>query len=199
MRHESHKTWISILREAVNDWRKREQWSRETVAQRIVETHELRRLDDLTGIRFEPNTRDAFERTKVNADRIFRWLDDETKDSSLLPANFIDTVLGALPADLRMRCVDEMLRPLGIASRSLEDTEDSALDVRHHLCDMIREDSEAQRAIADLMDGANPHSLERAHREVTESIEANTRIRRVIEGAMSKVGKVMQFRKDSAG
>lgn len=40
---------------------------------------------------------------KVNADRVFRWLDDGTKDTNLVPANFVPSILAALPTDLKVR------------------------------------------------------------------------------------------------
>ncbi|MBN0437935.1 hypothetical protein JTM67_36255, partial [Pseudomonas aeruginosa] len=84
MRNESH-TLISTLLGVVNQWRRREGWSRETVVQHIVEAHERIQGALVTGIVFDPPTRDATERMKVNADRVFRWLDDGTKDTNLVP------------------------------------------------------------------------------------------------------------------
>lgn len=83
MRSESH-TLISTLLGVVNQWRRREGWSRETVVQQIVEAHERIQGALVTGIVFDPPTRDTTERMKVNADRVFRWLDDGTKDTNLV-------------------------------------------------------------------------------------------------------------------
>ncbi len=74
------QTTITILRDEITEYRRGKRLSRETVAAGIVDAHERLGADVVTGIRFEPKTVDAFERTKVNADRIFRWLDDVTKD-----------------------------------------------------------------------------------------------------------------------
>ncbi|MCS9500340.1 hypothetical protein N1E27_29850, partial [Pseudomonas aeruginosa] len=92
MRTESH-TLISTLLGVVNQWRRREGWSRETVVQHIVEAHERIQGALVTGIVFDPPTRDTTERMKVNADRVFRWLDDGTKDTNLVPANFVPSIL----------------------------------------------------------------------------------------------------------
>ncbi len=96
MRDVSHKTWIAIVLDHVNAWRKANGWSRETVVQMIVEAHECTNGPVVTGIKFEPHTADTFERWKVNADRVFRWLDDSSKDTNLLPTNFIPSILAAM-------------------------------------------------------------------------------------------------------
>lgn len=75
---------ITILREHVEAWRKSNDWSRESMADLIVKAHEDIGGPAFSGIRFDPPTKDAFERMRVNADRIFRWLDDSTIAASLL-------------------------------------------------------------------------------------------------------------------
>lgn len=104
MRSESH-TLISTLLSVVNQWRRREGWSRETVVQHIVEAHERINAHIATGIVFDPPSRDAMDRMKANADRVFRWLDDSTKDNNLLPANFLPSILSALPNDLKIQAL----------------------------------------------------------------------------------------------
>jgi hypothetical protein len=172
MRHESHKTFIGIIKAHVIEWRKRESWSRETVVQAIVEAHESIGGPANTGIRFEPNTSDAFERQKVNADRVFRWLDDETKDNNLLPVNFVQSILAAMPMDIRMHCAGELLRPLGLAAECIDKVDTSSLNATAHLVKIARETSEAQTAVADLIDGATPDELERADRELADAEQA---------------------------
>lgn len=116
MRNESH-TLISTLLGVVNQWRRREGWSRETVVQHIVEAHERIQGALVTGIVFDPPTRDTTERMKVNADRVFRWLDDGTKDTNLVPANFVPSILAALPTDLKVQALGDILTPLGVSVR----------------------------------------------------------------------------------
>jgi hypothetical protein len=171
MRNASH-TFIGIIKAHVIEWRKREGWSRETVVQVIVETHERISGPQTTGIRFDPSTNDAFERQKVNADRVFRWLDDETKDNNLLPANFSQSILAAMPMDIRLHCVEEVLRPLGLSTVCTEKQGSGLLDATTHLIKIARETSEAQAAVANLIDGATPAELATADRELAEAEEA---------------------------
>ncbi|CAB3916112.1 hypothetical protein [Achromobacter piechaudii] len=180
MRHESHKTLLAVLRDHTSAWRKSLDWSRET----IVREHEARNGPAVTGIRFEPPTHDAFSRMKANADRMSRWLDDESKGSNLLPANFLPSVLAAMPHDRRRHCIDDVLRPLGLAVRSLELEERSSVDVTQ-VTKLMRDQTEASAAAVALLDGdVTLAELTHAHRELSESIVAARSVRAIIEAQM---------------
>ncbi|ADP15378.1 hypothetical protein [Achromobacter xylosoxidans] len=188
MRHESHKTLIAILREHTSAWRKSLDWSRETMAEHIVAAHERLNGPASTGIRFEPNTQDTFGRLKVNADRVFRWLDDESKDSNLLPANFIPSILAAMPHDRRRHCVDDVLRPLGLAVRTLALEAGEGL-AQGQVTNLMREQTEAAAAAVALLDAnATPEQMVNAHRELSESIVAARNVRAAVEGQMAQAG-----------
>lgn len=195
MQHESHKTRIGVIRDHVNAWRKAEGWSREAAAMAIVEAHLAIGAPARTGIHFDSTSGDAFTTAKTHADRIFRWLDDETKDTNFMPANFEDSILAAMPMKRRMACIDDMYRPLGVVSRCIDGTAGADLDVHAHLCAVIKEDSESHQALADIMADGSSCTLERAHKEVSESIEAKMRVRSALEGALSRVGKVLHIGK----
>jgi hypothetical protein len=185
MRNESH-TLIGILRHHVAVWRKREDWSRETVCQHIVEAHDTIGGPALTRIRFEPNTRDTFERSKVNADRIFRWLDDENKDNALLPANFIFSVWYAMPVDIRLECINDCLDQFDLHATGHGDGCDNSLDISYHFRDVVKESGEALLALAQVVDDQSLPSLERAEKEIGEAIEAKGRARRAIHAAIGR-------------
>jgi len=189
MQHESHtsaadqSTWIAIIRDAVEAWRKANGWSRETAADHIVAAHERNGGHLATGIAFNPPTRDVFERVKVNADRIFRWLDDVTKDSTLLPTNFIQSILLALPADLRMHLVDDLLRSCGLACRQTSTTPDVS-PITILLRSMMVETAQADQAVAALLDGVDPGELETAQREIADAIAVLVRAQNRVESMM---------------
>jgi len=185
MRHESHKTLIAVLRDHTSAWRKSLDWSRETMVETIVREHEARNGPAVTGIRFEPPTQDAFARMKANADRVSRWLDDESKDGNLLPANFITSILAAMPHERRRHCIDDLLRPLGLAVRSLELEERAGVDVAQ-VTRLMREQTEASAAAAALLDGdVTLAELTHAHRELSESIVAARTVRATVERQMT--------------
>lgn len=169
MRSNSH-TLLASVRDSVKAWRRRAGWSRETVTACIVEAFETMGGPDLTGIRFDPPTRDEYERTKNNADRLHRWLDDESKDTNLMPPNFLPFIIAALPLDLRIQCVAEFLLHTGLAVHAVGREEEA--DIISALQAVARESGEATSAIASLVDGEAPGELEDAERELIESIAA---------------------------
>lgn len=183
MRIHSH-TLIGLLRQAVSTWRTRERLGQASVADIIVSVHERLGHDDVTGIRFEPNTRDPFERMKVNAERVFRWLDDETKDSTLLPSNFIPTILAALPSDLRMQVLDHLLAPLGLVVRAEDDDGEGELCVHAEVTRMIRQDARSQEAVLALATDTSVEAVDAAHRELREALGFRRRL-------MKSLGKLL--------
>lgn len=188
MRNPSH-TLIAIVRSHVQRWRKLHGWSRETVVQVIVDAHEAAGAAIATGIRFEPGTTDAFERTKVNADRVFRWLDDDTKDSNLLPANFLPSVLMAMPLDVRTQCLDDILLPLGLACRVLHADNDAAVvDAISHLRAMTTSDAAAGQAVINLLDGATDAELVTAQRALRQKMHDASESLADIEAAVQARG-----------
>lgn len=183
MQRRSHsRTWIATIRDHVEAWRKVNGWSRETAAQMIVEAHEREGMDKVTGVVFDPNTRDTYSRMKVNADRIFRWLDDATKDNNLLVANFIPSILAALPRDRRMHLVDDLLRDNSMACRLI------ACHSDHTPVGMLRsmmvETSEAAQAVAALLDGVDQGELEEAAKQISEAQEVLRNAQNMVETMM---------------
>ncbi|MBV7482501.1 hypothetical protein KW845_06050 [Bordetella sp. BOR01] len=188
MRNESHKSLIAIVREHVSAWRKAQGWSRETVVAEIVQAHEDVGGPAASGILFDPATRDTFERMKVNADRVFRWLDDDSKDTNLLPANFLPSILAAMPPDWRRQCLDDILRPLGMAARTMALEAGEGVDITQ-VAAMIRESAEAHAATAALLGGqATPATMAAAHREMCEAIVALRTVRASLESQMLMAG-----------
>jgi hypothetical protein len=172
MRNESHKTLIGTIRTAVTEWRKREGWSRETVVQVIVDAHGQIDGPAVTDIRFEPNTRDVFQIQKVNADRVFRWLDDEGKDTNLLPANFVPSILAALPVDLQLQVLSELARPLGLEVRGAEKNDAPAFNRLAHASSIIKESAEASTAILSIGPNASAAEVEQACKELADVRQA---------------------------
>lgn len=187
MRNVSHKldeTLIAIVLRHVNAWRKLNGWSRETVVRAIVEAHELSNADALTGISFESGSRDEFTRQKANADRVYRWLDDQTKDNNLLNPNFLPSILAAMPMEIRKACAADILRDVDIAVHELVG-ESGHLDPLHLLQVCMKESAEANQAIAELVECGDLSVLENTHREVSEAIDALTKARGSIASAMA--------------
>ncbi len=188
MQRDTHKptTAITILRDAVDGWRRGNYWSRETVAQEIVEAHQRIDAHLVTGVAFDPPTRDHFERMRVNADRIFRWLDDVSKDRNHLPLNMLPSVLAALPVGLRVQTASRVLRPAGMTASAMSTEAQPLVDSVLKLLqrDMV-ETAEANAALAQLVDGIEAGELENAQRQVAEAIDALRTTQEAIEAAMT--------------
>ena len=193
MSHKSPQTLIGIVRSHIELWRQREGWTQETMAAFIVETHEAIGGPSKTGIQFRPATQDAFIRARVNAERIFRWLDDETKDINLVPANFLHSVMMAMPEDIRLYCIDALLSPLGLAARGLCKARDGQMHLHKNLRDLIRDDADAHAAYLALVESVGPLSIDDVLMELNQSIETKLAVRHVLEASLDTMKGVSHF------
>lgn len=180
-----HKSLISIVRDHVDAWRKSQRWSRETVVQMIVEAHIRIGGEETTGIIFDGHTTDTFQRQKNNADRVYRWLDDVNKDNNLLPANFIPSILEALPADRRLHCAGEIAALFGFGVHCLNQAggEFNAIDYTQTI---IKETGDAERAMLNLSVDQSESNLDAAHKELSEAEDALTKARLAVEAKRAK-------------
>ena len=106
-----------------------------------------------------------------------------TKDRNLLPANFILSILTALPDDLRMHTINKMLWPVELGCRQIG----AACSSRPLalLQAMLAEAADAESAVAALVDGIDPGELETAHQKLTEAITAFSRARDTVESLIN--------------
>lgn len=174
------KTLIGIIREHVIAWRRAENWSRETVAGVIVELHQA--SNHSTGIVFEPQTKDAFEIREVNAQRIFRWLDDESKGGNLLPANFIPSILTAMPVERRLMCASEIMVSIGLGACLPCEGEDGELNI-NHIFEAQLEDIDAMQAATAAIQNPTAENLDVAERKLARSQKRKERLHKLIAGA----------------
>ncbi|MGK5080486.1 hypothetical protein [Janthinobacterium sp. HLX7-2] len=182
MRNDSHKkTLIAILREHVSAWRKDVGLSSYSAINVIVQAHDDIGGPSATGIRFEPHP-DEYQRMKNNGDRVLRWLDDETKENNLLPANFVLSALAGLPPAERMDCLNELLHRFGLCVRSLETAEEIGLGLAD-VCEMASADAEALAAVAAAIAQPTQANVELALRRTARADEKKARVRRMLEGA----------------
>jgi len=181
MRDSSHKrTVIAILAEAVVEWKDKNNWSRETVADAIVAHHVKNCSHQVAGVRFDlVGTGDEYRRMHTNANKLFRWLDEITKDNNLLPANFITSIIGAMPLDLRLRVINEIIAPLGLSAGPMVWIEPiRPLDL---LKNILIQGGETSNAVAALVDGVDPGELEAAQQAIIDSISTLQHAKGVVE------------------
>lgn len=158
--------------------------SRQTAAAHVVEAHEQIGAGVVTGIEFDPPTQDAYKRMAVNCDRIYRWLDDATKETNHLSANMLPSVLAALPVADRVRVMDDILRPVGLSCRAIEaDAFDPNATVMLFK-GLAKSGSAATAAMADLLDGVDPGELEAAESAIKEAQRQNDSALKRIEAKL---------------
>lgn len=189
------RTPIALIRDHVEAWRRENRWSRETTADVIVGAHERLGFDHLTGIHFDPPTRDAFERMRVNADRIFRWLDDLTKDRNLLPLNFAWSILAALPPERRMALANALLEPLELSAQAVIGMDPAAPGADHsamvvmHFRDVVTTAAAAEVAMSRLLDGVDRGEPEAAKVKLSRTAVAIQRALALMSRLLHRHGK----------
>jgi len=171
--HKCRESWIAIVASHVAMWRGSNDWSRETVTEAIVNKYAEMYPKGLPGIEKFSDHSDVFTRHTTNSARIFRWLDDFQKDKNLLGANFLPVILQAMPNEIRIHCINEMLRPMNVVA-NVVDNEDQSSGQKplNHLKALIKEGSEACQAISELIDGETCDELVNAQKEILE-LKAN--------------------------
>ncbi len=185
MRDSYHeRTLIAIIAAAIVEWKDSKGWSRETVADKIISHFYDLQPKGLPGISFNLNSSgDEYQRMHVNANKLFRWLDEITKDGTL-PSNMCVYLLGALPVDLRTKTVNNLMALGGInmtAKPVLHADPDHPLEM---LENVLTESAEATKALAALVDGVDPGELEHAQHTLSMAIAAMQSAKRVIDAQL---------------
>ena len=195
MRNESHISLISRLAAYVDDWRKDAGMSQATVVDEIVTAHDRIGGPAATGISFEGSS-DAFNRQHANMQRVYRWLDDKSKDTNLLPANFLPSMLAAMPEESRRAFLTEMLYPLGLKVSAIDaaSDDDFTFDV---VTDSHMEAVNAVQLIAMAQKDPTEANLAKAELAAQKVTERFARTRKLLSGARAKCkGFFQKLRKD---
>ncbi|SMP71782.1 hypothetical protein [Noviherbaspirillum suwonense] len=170
MQIDLQKSPIGLLRDYLEVWSKRTDASNQTIAANIVAAHEEMGGPARTRITFS-HSGDIFKQLATNCTKVFRWFDDREKDTNLLSVNFLPAVLRAMPRDLAMSWLNELLRPIGFCVRGLEKVENDSLDVTTLLCQNMKETAEANQAMAEYAANPTEAGLHRVERELAEEVE----------------------------
>jgi hypothetical protein len=190
MQRATHPSPIGIVRDHIEAWRRDNRWSRETVADLIVQAHIRIGGPVFSGITFEPPTTDTFERMRVNADRVFRWLDDHTKDKNLLPFNFVLSIVAALPEDRRVMLLNDLLAPLALhVEAGMDDDGDvSHEEIVEAFQSIVDHSAAATIATSQLLDGVQSGEAEQADKKL--GLMAST-----VKKARGLMGRLIKRRK----
>lgn len=188
MQVKSQKTKLSILAHHVDQWRMRA-GSRETVATLIVEAHIAAGYNTRAKLHFDTQG-DAFMLAKSRADRIFRWLDDKTKDGNFMPPNFEDSILLAMPADICMAYTNEWLGGLlGLSVQAIGVVLDQ-FDASAHFASVSKEGAEAIVSMAKVVANPTPANIASAAVELSEAETTIHVAREALQAVGSKLKAV---------
>lgn len=157
----------NVLRAQIEAWRRAGNVSREAVAAMVMDAHAALGGEAATGVDFS-FVGDTYTQAKKGAQKLFRWLDD----GSTLPAAMVQSILAALPADVRLHCLNQMFCSMGVEVRQVGANADSDLNVSAHLRSVMKEAGEAQMALVNLPVDASDADLLGAHKELTEAAQA---------------------------
>jgi hypothetical protein len=172
----------SILRTEIEGYRRANSIacvSREAFAAMVMEEHAKQGGEAATGVEFS-FVGDTYTQAKKAAQKLYRWLDAD----GTLPAGIVPSILAALPLDVKLHCLNQFLRPLGIEARSLEAAAPAHFDGLGHLQAMIKENSEAQSAVVKAASTQKPDDIRVAIKEVSESIQVDVDAKRSLEAAL---------------
>jgi len=178
-----------ILRAEIEAWRRANTitcMSREAFAAMVMEAHQALGGEAATGVEFTFSG-DTYTQAKKAAQKLFRWLDEGCP----LPAGIVPSILAALPLDVKLHCLNQMYRPLGVEARSLQPVTPAPFDGMAHLQHMIKEGAEAKAAVVTAAIQQTPEALQHAIKEVNESIEADTAAKHSMEAALAGMAETV--------
>ncbi|MDE1139559.1 MAG: hypothetical protein PW999_07860 [Paraburkholderia tropica] len=190
MRTISHRSPIAAAKAAITELKNMHGWSRETVVDEVVTAHERIGAERRVNVHFSDH-HDIVTRQKTNADRVYRWLDDDENDRNLLSANMLPSVLAALPIDLRVALVNEILAPLGLSSRVIEGSGGDDVNAQEIMRALVRANHRTEAAAADLLDGVDPGELPRLFNSLVEDISTKQELVGTVQTAMLKTGEAV--------
>jgi len=175
----------AILRAEIEAWRRANSIaciSREAFAAMVMDAHKALGGEAATGVDFT-FIGDAYTQAKKAAQKLYRWLDEGCP----LPAGIVPSILAALPLDVKLHCLNQMYRPLGVESHSMAPVTPARFDGMAHLQHMIRENAEAQSAVVMAATAQTPEAIKVALKEVSEAIQVNVDAKRCLEAARLEV------------
>lgn len=187
MRNISHGSWVKVVSEAVEAWRVRENWSRETVCAEFVDEFKKTERPNAWNIEFS-NHHDVFQRQKNDADKIMRWLDDVNKDNNLLGLNFSKVILRRLPVDLRIRAAAEMMADIGLTVHMTDDTEGAEPHINDVFAVQIESAKALQLATIALQDPTE-ENIQTAELQMTTAIAKGKRLGKLFQSWKARAAK----------
>lgn len=174
MRLEPHETVVGMLRRAYQVHQQRSGLKFEAIAADMFGLYFRMGMDRVWPLEIQqPGPGSPAGRVmKTNAERFKRWLNEEGRGRNQLPPNMLQVVLAALPADLRLMVLAEILRPVGVEV-SLAPPSDGGDDYSVVLSAVAKENGEGVAAFARLSQGHSLPALRAAEKELVEGMSSS--------------------------
>ncbi len=192
MFHALQETHVESLKRHLNAWNKESGMSEMTMFDEIVAAHIRIGGPEKTGIHFSDG-KDEYNRQKANAIRIKRLLvDDEDgvgKEQADQLVNLLPSILAAMPAHLRISFLNEYLAPLDMHVSSNEESEDGEVTIGD-LAEVMRTDAQKHQLLAQLIEGADAETLQKALNALNASVAETKKRSRIIQGLI-RTGKFL--------
>lgn len=184
MRNASHESWIGVIRAEVEAWRADMKWSRETVVAQIVEDFKENEEPNAWGIEFSSHP-DLSQAQKNDADKVYRWFDDVTKDNNLLSLNFCRVILRALPMQYSLRASAKLMSQIGIAV-SVPDTSETSEPDYNDIAELAQHSGNTVHIYSRVVQDPTPENLEVAQLQLVKEERLRTRLKKKLAGAISR-------------
>lgn len=192
MFHALQETHVESLKRHLNAWKKDSGMSEMTMFDEIVAAHIRIGGPEKTGIHFSDG-KDEYNRQKANSIRIKRLLAESDEGIGREQAdqllNVLPSILAAMPANLRISYLNEYLSPLDMHVSSNDDNEEGEVTVRD-LAEVMHTDAQKHQLLAQLIEGADPETLQNALNALNASIAATKKRGRIIQGLI-RTGKFL--------
>lgn len=192
MFHALQETHVESLKRHLNAWKKESGMSEMTMFDEIVAAHIRIGGPEKTSIHFSDG-KDEYNRQKANAIRIKRLLvDDEDgvgKEQADQLVNLLPSILAAMPAHLRISFLNEYLAPLDMHVSSNEESEDGEVTIGD-LAEVMRTDAQKHQLLAQLIEGADAETLQKALNALNASVAETKKRSRIIQGLI-RTGKFL--------
>ncbi len=185
------KAVTAFIKDMLDGWRKMHGWSQSAVIANVVDAHKAIDAERSTEIVFEEERRgrDLTHCQRINMQKVYRWLDNEDGRGNM-PANFLPSVLAALPIDLRVQLANEILAPCGLVAHVAGQPSNSEFDPSEHVITMLKELPEVNKAAYDLTRCSSDDVLRRAHTEGIEAKQAVADFVKSVECEISRRGRL---------
>ena len=180
------KPVTALIKDMLDGWRRIRRWSQSAVIDEVVRAHKSIDAERSTEIIFEEERpgRDLTHCQKINMQKVYRWLGSgESDDDSPgnMPANFLPSVLAALPLDLRIQLANDILAPSGLAVRALSVGEDGEFDPIDHLAVFLVEFPQAKQAVMKMSVCRSKDTAMQAIKELDDVVRVAVQARQKIE------------------